>query len=92
MRWTGFIQEQRGLVNTVPSAATFAVMAIFSLSGACNAILLLTTRPESGLFSRFNHDDMGFAPSSVPLQPMEISASGSTVEVEENNIGRLPSR
>ena len=92
MRWTGFTQQQRGLVNTVPSAATFAVMAIFSLSGACNAILLLTTRPESGLFSRINDDDMGLAPSSVPLQPMEISASNSTVGVEENNLGRLPTR
>ena len=92
MRWTGFVQQQRGLVNTIPSAATFAVMAIFSLSGACNAILLLTTRPESGLFSRIDNDDMGLAPPSMPLQPMGISASGSTVEVEENDLGRLPSR
>jgi len=91
VRWIGFIQEQRGLVNTVPSAATFAVMAIFSLSGTFNAILLLTTRPESGLFSRFNHDDMSFAPSSAPLLSREISASDSTVEVEEYNLGRLPS-
>jgi len=78
-------------VNTVPSTATFAIMAIFNLCGACNAILLLTTHPESGLFSRFNHDDMGFTPSSTPLQPREISASDSTVEVEEYNLGRLPS-
>lgn len=80
VRWIGFVQEQRGLVNTVPSAATLAVMAIFSLSGACNAILLLTTRPESGLFSRFNYDDTSFR---------EISASD--VEVEEYDSGRLPS-
>ena len=85
------MQERRGLVNTVPSAATFAVMAIFSLSGACNAILLLTTRPKSGLFSRLNHDDTGFAPSSAPLQPRQTSASDSTVGVEEYNLGRLPS-
>jgi len=84
VRWIGFVQEEHGLVNTVPSAATLAVMAIFSLSGACNAILLLTTRPESGLFSRFNHDNTGSAPSSTPLvQPREISASDSTVKVEE---------
>lgn len=92
VRWIGFVQEQRGLVNTIPPAATFAVMTIFSLSGACNAILLLKTRPESGLFSRINHDDMGFAPSSVPLQPRGISALDSTVEAEDNVLGRLPSR
>ncbi|KIJ99521.1 hypothetical protein K443DRAFT_102086 [Laccaria amethystina LaAM-08-1] len=92
VRWTGFVQEQRGLVNTVPSAATFAVMAIFSLSGACNTILLLTTRPDAGLFSKFNYDDMDFAPATVPLQPRGILAADSTVEVQENDHGRLPSR
>ena len=80
MRWIGFVQEQRGLVNTVPSAATLTVMAIFSLSGACNAILLLTTRPRSGLFSRSDYDDTGFR---------EVLASD--VEVEEYNTGILPS-
>jgi len=89
-RWIGFVQEQRGLVNTVPPAATFAAMAIFNLSGACNAILLLTTRPKSGLFSRFNYD-MDFAlASSAPLQPRETSNSDSTIGVEEYNLGRLP--
>jgi hypothetical protein len=65
-------------------------MAIFNLSGACNAILLLTTRPKSGLFSRFNYD-MDFAlASSAPLQPRETSNSDSTIGVEEYNLGRLP--
>ncbi|KIK09764.1 hypothetical protein K443DRAFT_671089, partial [Laccaria amethystina LaAM-08-1] len=74
----------------VHHAATFASVITFGLSGACNAILLLTTRPESGLFSRPKHDDMGFAPSSPPLQP---KASRSNINAEEEyELGRLPAR
>ena len=87
------MQEEHGLANTtVPPPATFAAIILFGLSGTCNTILLLTTRPESGLFTRINDSETGFAPSSPPLQPKEILASGSIIEVEEYNLGRLPSR
>ena len=93
VRWIGFVQERGGHSNHVPPAATFASITIFGLSGACNAVLLLTTRPESGLFSRLSRDDMGFAPSSPQLQPKEFAASGSNIDVEEEHeLGRLPSR
>ncbi|KIK09770.1 hypothetical protein K443DRAFT_671094 [Laccaria amethystina LaAM-08-1] len=93
VRWIGFVQERGGHSNHVPPAATFASITIFGLSGACNAILLLTTRPESGLFSRLNRDDMGFAPSSPPLQPKEFADSGSNINADEElELGRLPSR
>jgi len=92
VRWIGFVQERGGHSNHVPPAATFASITIFGLSGACNAILLLTTRPESGLFSRLNRDDTGFAPSSPPLQVKEFAASRSNFDAEEElELGRLPS-
>ena len=53
-------------------------------------ILILRMRLLSGLFARINNPDTGFAPSSTPLQRREISASDSTVEVKEYNLGRLP--
>lgn len=94
VRWIGFVQEHGGHSNHVPPAATFASSIIFGLSGACNAILLLTTRPEAGLFSRLNRDDMGSAPSSPPLQPKEFAASSSGSNVdhaeEEHELGQLP--
>jgi len=86
------VEEARGLKNTVPAPVTFFAIILFGLSGTCNTILLLTTRPESGLFTRINDFDTGFAPSSPPLQPKEILASGSIIEVEEYDLGRLPSR
>jgi hypothetical protein len=93
VRWIGFVQERGGHSDHVPPAASFASVAIFGLSGACNAILLLTTRPEAGLFSRLNRDDMGLAPASPPLQPKEFAASGSNINAdEEHELGRLPSR
>jgi len=47
IRWLGFIQENTGRhVNTIPSAATFAGRFIYGLSGICNVILFLKTRPN----------------------------------------------
>ena len=87
------MQERGGHSSHIPPAAIFACVAIFGLSGACNAILLLTTRPEAGLFSKLDHDDVGFAPSSPPLQPKQIAVSGSNIDAgEEHELGRLPSR
>lgn len=49
-RWVAFGQEAKRVVNSVPSAATFAVAAVFQLSGLLNVVLLVTTRPT--LFQR----------------------------------------
>jgi hypothetical protein len=47
IRWTGFIQENTGRhVNTMPPAAIFAGRIIYGLSGICNVILFLKTRPR----------------------------------------------
>ena len=91
VRWIEFVQQRGGHDSHIPPAAVFASSAIFGLSGVCDAILLLTTRPEAGLFSRLVRDDVGFAPSSPPLGLKEFAASGSNVDVEEHELGRLPS-
>jgi hypothetical protein len=47
IRWTGFVQENTGRhVNTMPPAAIFAGRIIYGLSGICNVILFLKTRPH----------------------------------------------
>ncbi|KAJ7188924.1 hypothetical protein C8R46DRAFT_878372 [Mycena filopes] len=50
VRWIGFAQEHGGRPNRIPSAATFAVISIYGLSGASNVVLLLSTKPNSMLF------------------------------------------
>ncbi|KAI0058574.1 hypothetical protein BV25DRAFT_1840948 [Artomyces pyxidatus] len=45
VRWITF------RTGSAPSAATFVVIFLFSLSGACNVLLLLTTRPQLLLFT-----------------------------------------
>ncbi|KAI0058572.1 hypothetical protein BV25DRAFT_1786561, partial [Artomyces pyxidatus] len=45
VRWITFRTQL-----SVPSAATFCVVFLFSLSGACNVLLLLLTRPQLLLF------------------------------------------
>jgi hypothetical protein len=89
VRWIGFIEERSG-VNHVSSTATFAVGAIYWLSGACNVVLLLTTRPDLGLFGKPTQYTSGRAPSllngeELSLHPMEVTMDGE-------DIGRLPSR
>lgn len=87
VRWITFVHP-----NSVSGTATFAVVAIYGLSGACNAVLLLTTRPESELFSKPTLYAAGRAPSPLGGYSMQndFDQSGSTdAEVE---LGRLPSR
>ena len=60
-RWIGFAQEARYGANFVPAAATFAVGAIFFLSGFLNVVLFLTTRLE--LFDREDSEE----PEAIPL-------------------------
>jgi hypothetical protein len=68
-RWIRFVQEHRYGRSTVPAAATFAVGTIFNLSGLFNVILLLTTRPESGLFGKLMRN-----PSGVPSGPSNLKS------------------
>jgi len=47
IRWLGFVQENTGRhINTIPFAATFTGRVIYGLSGICNVILFLKTRPH----------------------------------------------
>jgi len=64
VRWIGFTQ------GAAPSAATFAVISLYGLSGAVNVSLLLYTRPNSVLFGGVestiqDEDGLGRAPSPV---------------------------
>lgn len=66
----------------MPSAATFTVEAIFGLSGFFNVILLLTTRPESGLFGQL-----------MFVSPARLTPADSRFRREqvEFRLGRMPS-
>jgi len=91
-RWTGFIQERGHRPNHVPSTATFAVVAIYGLSGACNVVLLLTTRPGSTLFCNFKRLTAGHASSlcnSLEQSSCDLTENG---EGEDIGLGRLPSQ
>ena len=61
-RWRGFEDA-----NSVPPAATFSVCALFGLSGLFNVVLLMTTKPESGLFGRLMFTAEARPPSPLPL-------------------------
>jgi hypothetical protein len=74
----------------VSSPATFAVGAIYGLSGACNVVLLLTTRPASVLFGKLTQSSSGRAPS--PLNGEELNLRRMEVNIDGEDIGRLPSR
>jgi len=87
VRWIGFIQERGHRPNRVSATATFAVAAIYSLSGACNVVLLLTTRPDSLLFCKFSRLTAGHAPS-----PRNSPGQSSHDLTAGEDIGRLPSR
>ena len=64
VRWSTFVND----VNSVSSEATFFVVSIFGLSGFVDVILLLTTRPQSGLFGRL----MFRAETPDQLHPVEL--------------------
>ncbi|TDL26008.1 hypothetical protein BD410DRAFT_560778 [Rickenella mellea] len=59
VRWITFHHHQ------LPPAATFAVIFLFSLSGAANVILLLSTRPNLLLFGE-RMEDMGGGDGRAP--------------------------
>jgi len=74
VRWAGFVQENTGdHRNHIPAAATLAVRVVFGLSGICNVILFLTTRPRLLLF----------APSKLEEESTSASTD-SEGQIEEN--------
>ena len=50
VRWVGFAKEAKSGTNPTPAEYHLAALAVFGLSGFLNTILLLTTKPRSGLF------------------------------------------
>ncbi|TFK44244.1 hypothetical protein BDQ12DRAFT_7819 [Crucibulum laeve] len=101
VRWVGFVQERNHGHNNIPSAATLAVCAIYGLSGACNVILLLTTRPSSVLFGRpIDYGVTQRSPSPGLLGytddqssvNMQTVTSRPVVHSDGLQLGRLPSR
>ncbi|PPQ83623.1 hypothetical protein CVT25_006308 [Psilocybe cyanescens] len=104
VRWIGFVQESHGGENRISATSTLAVTALYGLSGACNVILLLTTRPESVLFGKRPYVSVGRAPSLVLSvnrvtlpdsstdQDGRSKARSRELEEEEVELGRLPSR
>lgn len=66
IRWLGFAEEIKSGVNSTPAANNLAALAVFGLSGFLNAILLLTTKPRSGLFGTLMRTTKA-RPPEVPL-------------------------
>ncbi|KAJ7141392.1 hypothetical protein C8R44DRAFT_763319 [Mycena epipterygia] len=104
VRWIGFVQEHGGHQSAIPSAATFAVISLYGLSGALNVTLLLYTRPNSVLFGGGEEggaDGPGRAPS--PVRTSAGSASDFRARSRDSGsmhlgrresslqLGRLPS-
>ncbi|KAF7376476.1 hypothetical protein MSAN_00063300 [Mycena sanguinolenta] len=78
VRWIAFTQ------GPMPSAATFAVISMYGLSGAVNVALLLKTRPNSVLFGGGDagrDDDVGRAPSLSPNADVTSTYSEFRVRV-----------
>ncbi|KAF6763251.1 hypothetical protein DFP72DRAFT_1060423 [Ephemerocybe angulata] len=64
-RWIAFVREGKGvsMVDSLPSGANLACMAIHGLSGVANVVLLLSTRPNTPLFRK---DIDGTSPVLLP--------------------------
>jgi len=87
------VQERGGKQNHIASAATLTVVAIYGLSGFCNVILLVLTRPSSVLFGRRAMYDTGRAPSHVHTQgATDATHVEAALEEPKRDVGRLPSR
>ena len=93
VRWLGFTEEIKYGVNPTPAESNLAVLAIFGLSGFLNAILLLTTRPQSGLFGRlmFTSEARPPLPLSMTVELPLVHGENLRQEDEDaQNFGRLP--
>ena len=98
VRWLTFIHD----FNSVSSSATFIVVSIFGLSGFVDVILLLTTRPQAGLFGQLMFRDKTPArpfsiklleqppalgiPPIKPLEPQRIDGDGQIIEQVERGV------
>jgi hypothetical protein len=69
-------------VSHMPSAATLASETIFALSGFFNVVLLLVTKPGSGLFGQL----MFNSPAQPPSDPCRDERSMEN----EYGLGKLP--
>ncbi|KAF9467367.1 hypothetical protein BDZ94DRAFT_1249167 [Collybia nuda] len=90
VRWIGFVQERGGRESHIGAAATMSVIGIYGLSGACNVILLLTTRPNSILFSK----GLDYEPrhTAAGMATYKSSSINETMGEQINDLGRPPSR
>lgn len=78
-RWKSLVQGH----GTVPPAATFAAFTLFALSGFFNVVLLLKTRPASGLFGQLMF--------RLPVKPPLLhERDGRRCDVEMTDLGRAP--
>jgi len=66
------MQEDKGGTNSVPSAATLTVFSLFQLSGLFNVILLITRKPDSGLFGSRRPPPMPPGPQPLEMGPMPV--------------------
>ena len=97
-RWNGFSEQAKYGRVLAPSAATFFACALFGLSGFFNVVLLLTTKPESGLFGRLMFTAEARPPSPLPLtghdDPQPQAPPQDAEHTEEGEyppvFGRLP--
>lgn len=90
VRWINFGLEAHG--TDAPSVFNFIVIVVFSLSGAANVTLLLTTRPQLLLFSKPNVVVVaeGRAPSPSPIRRGSSKPSlGDASSQEPMQLGRL---
>ncbi|KDR75047.1 hypothetical protein GALMADRAFT_69340 [Galerina marginata CBS 339.88] len=94
VRWIGFIQERNGGTSRISSTATAVVSTIYGLSGVCNVILLLTTRPESVLFGKYSNFSSGHAPPSIVSSRHDDHSSQEVLGFDkgDNELGMLPAR
>lgn len=87
VRWIGFGQIIKHGVKNVPAVWDFVVITLFGLSGFFNVILLLNTRPDSGLFGNLMFTSPVGPPSPLPLEPSSLPAS---MPSRVNDDERLP--
>ena len=93
-----FISKFGSDTDRVPSAATFAVEVLFSLSGAVNALLFILTRSELlGLGNKSGKKHkLGIAPEVTPsemklrVNDMDSMRTRSTRQNAAGNVGLLP--
>jgi len=75
VRWKSFLQGH----SAVPPPATFTAVSLFGLSGFFNAVLLMKTRPSSGLFGQ-----LMFAPLA------RLPELHNNMDQVDTDLGRLP--